>query len=117
MAALLYLLLPMRRGVVPPGFNLVLRAIELVRPWGMIEVSMLGILVTIVKMVSPARVVPDAALFGFAALTLLIICLRLGCKQLRAQLDVTCRPFCAFLHGFGQKATFNGKEFMTFEHR
>ncbi|MPV71451.1 paraquat-inducible protein A [Burkholderia sp. BE17] len=72
MSALLYLLLPIRRGVVPPGFNLVLRAIELVRPWGMIEVLMLGILVTIVKMVSLARVVPDAALFAFAALTLMI---------------------------------------------
>ncbi|NHV31249.1 paraquat-inducible protein A [Burkholderia sp. D-99] len=72
MAALLYLLLPIRRGVVPPGFNLVLHAIELVRPWGMIEVFMLGILVTIVKMVSLARVVPDAALFAFAALTLMI---------------------------------------------
>ena len=72
MAALLYLLLPMRRGLVPPGFNLVLRAIELARPWSMIEVFMLGILVTIVKMVSLARVVPDAALFAFAALTLMI---------------------------------------------
>ncbi|NHV28575.1 paraquat-inducible protein A [Burkholderia sp. D-99] len=71
MAALLYLLLPMRYGVVPPGFNLVLRAIQLVRPWGMIEVFMLGILVTIVKMVSLARVVPAAALFAFAALTLM----------------------------------------------
>ncbi|MDW9226425.1 paraquat-inducible A family protein [Burkholderia cepacia] len=39
---------------------------------GMIEVFMLGILVTIVKMVSLARVVPDAALFAFAALTLMI---------------------------------------------
>ncbi|AXK64544.1 MULTISPECIES: paraquat-inducible protein A [Burkholderia] len=72
MAALLYLLLPMRRGVVPPGFNAVLRAIQLVRPWGMIEVFMLGILVTIVKMVSLARVVPEAALFAFGALTLMI---------------------------------------------
>ncbi|WP_413123862.1 paraquat-inducible protein A [Burkholderia orbicola] len=71
MAALLYVLLPIRRGVVPPGLNLVLRAIELVRPWGMIEVFMLGIVVTIVKMVSLARVVPDAALFAFGALTLM----------------------------------------------
>lgn len=72
MAALLYLLFPMRRGVVPPAFNLVLRAIQLVRPWGMIEVFMLGILVTIVKMVSLAHVVPEAALFAFAALTLML---------------------------------------------
>ncbi|WP_322024741.1 paraquat-inducible protein A [Burkholderia sp. BCC1977] len=71
MAALLYVLLPIRRGVVPPGLNFVLRTIQLVRPWGMIEVFMLGILVTIVKMVSLARVVPDAALFAFGALTLM----------------------------------------------
>ncbi|KVD86171.1 paraquat-inducible protein A [Burkholderia stagnalis] len=72
MSALLYLLFPLRRGLVPPGFNLVLRAIQLVRPWGMIEVFMLGIVVTIVKMVTLARVVPEAALFAFAALTLMI---------------------------------------------
>ncbi|MPV57897.1 paraquat-inducible membrane protein A [Burkholderia sp. HI2761] len=71
MAALLYVLLPIRRGIVPPGLNLVLRTIQLVRPWGMIEVFMLGIVVTIVKMVSLARVVPDAALFAFGALTLM----------------------------------------------
>lgn len=71
MAALLYVLLPIRRGVVPPGLNFVLRTIQFVRPWGMIEVFMLGIVVTIVKMVSLARVVPDAALFAFGALTLM----------------------------------------------
>uniref|UniRef100_UPI002B054ACE paraquat-inducible protein A n=1 Tax=Burkholderia alba TaxID=2683677 RepID=UPI002B054ACE len=42
------------------------------RPWGMIEVFMLGILVTIVKMVTLARVIPEAALFAFAALTLML---------------------------------------------
>jgi paraquat-inducible protein A len=70
--ALLYVLVPIRAGVVPPGFNLVLRAIQFVRPWGMIEVLMLGILVTIVKMTSLARVVPEAALFAFGALTLML---------------------------------------------
>lgn len=72
LAALLYVLFPLRAGYVPPAFNAVLRAIQLVRPWGMIEVFMLGILVTIVKMVSLARVVPEAALFAFGALTLML---------------------------------------------
>ncbi len=72
MAALLYVMLPLRAGRIPPGFGMVLRLIGLVRPWGMIEVFMLGILVTIVKMVSLARVVPEAALFAFAALTLML---------------------------------------------
>ncbi|MBI0326280.1 paraquat-inducible protein A [Burkholderia plantarii] len=72
MAALLYVLFSLRAGYVPPGFDAVLRAIQLVRPWGMIEVFMLGILVTIVKMVSLARVVPEAALFAFGVLTLML---------------------------------------------
>ena len=72
LAALLYLLVPLRAGRIPPAFDTVLRAIQLVRPWGMIEVFMLGILVTIVKMVSLAQVVPEAALFAFATLTLLL---------------------------------------------
>src|SRR5471030_862630 len=69
--AMLYLLVPLRAGFIPAGFSQVLRAIQFVRPWGMIEVFMLGILVTLVKMVSIARVIPEAALFAFGALTLL----------------------------------------------
>ncbi len=69
--ALLYVLVPVRAGYVPPLFNRVLRAIQFVRPWGMIEVFMLGVLITIVKMISLARVIPEAALFAFGALTLM----------------------------------------------
>ena len=64
--------MPIRFGIVPPGFNRVLRTIQLIRPWGMIEVLMLGILVTIVKMSSLARVIPEAALFAFGGLTLML---------------------------------------------
>jgi paraquat-inducible protein A len=71
LVALLYVLLPVRRGVIPPGFNRVLRGIEFVRPWGMLEVFMLGVLITIVKMASLARVIPETALFAFGALTLM----------------------------------------------
>jgi paraquat-inducible protein A len=70
--ALIHVLIPIRAGFVPPGFHLVLRAIRFVRPWGMIEVLMLGILVTIVKMTSLAHVIPEAALFAFGALTLML---------------------------------------------
>ncbi|WP_321889130.1 paraquat-inducible protein A [Paraburkholderia bannensis] len=72
MVALLYLLLPIRRGVVPPGFRYVMHAVEFVRPWGMLEVFMVGILVAIVKLVSISRVMPETALFAFAALTLML---------------------------------------------
>ncbi|MDR6390991.1 paraquat-inducible protein A [Paraburkholderia phenoliruptrix] len=73
LAALLYVLVAVRQGYVPPAFNRILRAIRFVRPWGMIEVFMLGVLVTIVKMVSLAHVVPGVALFAFGALTLFLV--------------------------------------------
>jgi paraquat-inducible protein A len=72
LVALLYILMPIRAGVVPPGFNQVLRAIQFVRPWSMIEVLTLGILVTVVKMSSLARAIPEAALFAFGGLTLML---------------------------------------------
>jgi paraquat-inducible protein A len=72
LCALLYVLGPVRAGFKPVGFNLVLRLIQAVRPWGMLEVFMLGVLVTLVKMASIARVLPEAALFAFGALTFLI---------------------------------------------
>ncbi|MNT72506.1 Paraquat-inducible protein A [compost metagenome] len=39
------------------------------RPWGMIEVFLLGVLVAIVKLSSMATVVPGPALWAFVALT------------------------------------------------
>jgi paraquat-inducible protein A len=71
LVALLYVLVPVCAGFMPPGFNRVVRVIQFGRPWGMIEVFMLGILVTVVKMVSLARVIPGPALFAFGALTLM----------------------------------------------
>ncbi|MEE2977563.1 MAG: paraquat-inducible protein A [Pseudomonadota bacterium] len=70
--ALLYVLLPLRAGSVPPGYRLVIRFLQWLRPWGMIEVFMLGVLVTTVKMISLARVIPGAGLFAFGALTVLL---------------------------------------------
>ena len=73
--ALLYVLIPVSAGYIPPGFNRVLRLIQLVRPWEMIEVFMLAVLVTMVKMQSLARVIPETALFAFVALTLMLAAL------------------------------------------
>jgi paraquat-inducible protein A len=75
MMALIYLLMPLRLGHKPRGFDFVLRTIQAVRPWGMIEVFMLGVLITVVKMTSLARVIPEIAMFAFGALTFLIAAL------------------------------------------
>jgi paraquat-inducible protein A len=70
--ALFYLLVPLRMDKVPPRFNSVLRLIQVVRPWGMVEVFMLGVLVTIVKMVSMAEVILGPGLFALGALTVML---------------------------------------------
>lgn len=72
MLMMLYLLVPMRRGRLPAGFKPVVRAIVHTRPWGMIEVFMIGILVSLVKLTSTASVLPGIALWSFAALVFVL---------------------------------------------
>jgi paraquat-inducible protein A len=64
----LYLLLPLRFGRRAPGFKLVFRLVQTLRPWGMIEVLMLGVLVAVVKLAAVATVTPGIALWSAAAL-------------------------------------------------
>jgi paraquat-inducible protein A len=69
--AMAYLLLPLKLGRVPEGFALVFRMRQAVRPWGMVEVLMLGVLVSLVKLAKLATVVPGIALWSFGALMIL----------------------------------------------
>jgi paraquat-inducible protein A len=66
----LYLLLPLRLGRRAYGFNQVFRLIQAMHPWGMIEVLMLGVLVSVVKLATVATVVPGIALWSSAGLML-----------------------------------------------
>lgn len=52
---------------------LALRALYLLRTWGMVEVFLIGILVTLVKLVGMVKVIPGIALWAFAALSLLLV--------------------------------------------
>jgi len=71
-AAVIYLLAPMRVGRVPCKPEMVCRILRHVAPWGMIEVLMLGLLVTLVKLQRIATVVPGAAMWVLAAVMLLL---------------------------------------------
>ena len=46
----------------------VFRLLIFLKPWGMMEVFMLGILVSVVKLVKMATIIPGVALFAFLAL-------------------------------------------------
>ena len=70
--ALTYLLLPLRLGRMPPYFALVFRMLQVVRPWGMVEVFMLGVLVSLVKLAHLATIVAGVALWSFAVLMLVM---------------------------------------------
>lgn len=67
-AALIYLLLPVKFGRLPPHLTLAFRLIYLVKPWAMVEVFMMGLLVTITKLNAFASVTPDIALASFVLL-------------------------------------------------
>ena len=68
MLGLLYVLVPLRLNWFPWKFREVFRFIQSIRPWAMMEVFMLGILVSIVKLAKMATIVPGIAAFAFMAL-------------------------------------------------
>lgn len=72
LAAMLYMLAPLRFGRVAHGAPRVFRVIEAVRPWGMVEVFLLGTLVSLAKLAHMASLLPDVALWSFAALMVLL---------------------------------------------
>jgi paraquat-inducible protein A len=61
-----------RATEMPPLSARVLRAVQMVRPWGMLEVFMLGALVSIVKLGQMAAVVVGPALYSIGALILVL---------------------------------------------
>ncbi len=70
MAAMLYILIPIKLGVSVPGVPATFRFVQVIRPWGMVEVFMLGVLVSVVKLSTFANVIPGVALWSFGTLML-----------------------------------------------
>ncbi|GAA4016202.1 paraquat-inducible protein A [Actimicrobium antarcticum] len=68
MAAMLYILVPLKLGANVPGVAATFRFVQMIRPWGMVEVFMLGLLVSVVKLATSATVIPGVALWSFGAL-------------------------------------------------
>jgi paraquat-inducible protein A len=75
LSMMLYLLIPLYLGRAPAGVCLIMRLLQAIKPWGMIEVFMLGILVSLVKLVQDFKIIPGIALWSFGGLTLLLAAL------------------------------------------
>ena len=71
LVVLLYTLVPLRLGRIPPGAARMFRLLVRLTPWSMMEVFLLGTLVTLVKLRDVATVVPGVSLWAFALLILL----------------------------------------------
>jgi paraquat-inducible protein A len=68
-----YVLLPLWLGRVPWGVAEVFRITELLRPWAMMEVYLLGVIVAYVKLSDLARLELGIALFAFVGLIVVMI--------------------------------------------
>jgi paraquat-inducible protein A len=64
----LYVILPLKFNKLPWGLTFWFRIIRSFKPWGMMEVFMLGILVSFVKLAKMATLIPGTALYAFLAL-------------------------------------------------
>jgi len=69
---MLYLLLPLRHDRVPPQFAPIFRLVRGLQPWSMMEVFMLGILVSAVKLAKMAQIVPGIAIYSFFGLIVVL---------------------------------------------
>jgi paraquat-inducible protein A len=69
---MIYLLLPLRHNRIPPQFSPIFRFVRGVQPWSMMEVFMVGILVSVVKLAKMAQIVPGIAIFSFFALIVVL---------------------------------------------
>ena len=72
LAALAYLLVPLRSRVRAPGFAGVFRVLQFASRWGAVEVLVLGALVSLVKLGYVAAVEPGVALASYGALMLVM---------------------------------------------
>lgn len=68
LSALLYMLLPLYAGRIPVGLPLAFRLFHRAHPWNMIDVLLLGLLITLIKLADLAKVVPGVSLWAFVGL-------------------------------------------------
>jgi paraquat-inducible protein A len=68
MLCLLYILLPLKFHRLPKGLPRVFRFFNNMGPWGMMEVFMVGILVSLVKLAGMAKIIPGISVYAFLTL-------------------------------------------------
>lgn len=78
---MLFVLLPLHFNKAPYYLPLLFRSIKFLNTWGMIEVYMLGILISMVKLADIAIIVAGIGLWTFAALLLVVVLVSLSTNE------------------------------------
>jgi paraquat-inducible protein A len=72
LCGLIYILVPLKFNRIPWHMATVFRCLIALKPWAMMEVFLLGILVAMVKLLKMADIIPGIGLFAFLVLIFLI---------------------------------------------
>ena len=64
----LYILIPLKMNRRPRKLSFIMSLNQSINPWGMMDVFMLGILVSVVKLVKMMKVIPGVSLYAFMLL-------------------------------------------------
>ena len=67
LVASLYVLVPVSLNRRAPGMFRVVRYIRMLQPWHMVEIFMLGVLVSMVKLAKMAQIIPGVAVYSLTA--------------------------------------------------
>ena len=93
MSVLAPLIIARWRGRQHPAAALVLRAAALIRPWAMVEIFMLGVVVALIKVARMVSLEADAGLWAFAALTVfLTVALSIDLRPFWREIGLTLPP-------------------------
>lgn len=71
--ALIFILIPIQFGQLAPRTGKIFRTVRHLMPWSMMEVFLLGILVSMIKLGKMATIIPGTAMWAYTALILVII--------------------------------------------
>lgn len=72
LVGMLYMLVPLKLGTLPPRIHFAYRVVNWAQPWAMVEVFLLGALVSLVKLTQVAKVVPEAGIYALGAYVMLL---------------------------------------------
>ena len=70
--AMLYMLVPLRLGVVPLGIHLAFRAVNAIQPWAMVDVFLVGALVSLIRLTQMAEIGAEIGIQAVGAYVLLL---------------------------------------------